>query len=98
MSFGLIGLKQGMTQLYNDDGTATPVTVIKVEPNFISQIKTKEKENYCGIQITTGKVKPTRLKKPMAGHFAKANIQPGSMVGEFRIHDEDIKEGLKWAM
>jgi large subunit ribosomal protein L3 len=96
MPFGLIGKKQGMTQVFTEEGASVPVTVIKIDPNYITQIKTDENDGYQGIQVATGQRKANRVTKPMAGHFSKANIQPAHIMGEFRIHAEDRKNGLDW--
>lgn len=88
MTIGLLGRKCGMTRIYNEDGTATPVTVIEVLPNRVSQIKTIENDGYLAIQVTAGSVKRNRITKAESGHFAKANVEPGDLIGEFRLADQ----------
>lgn len=89
MTVGLVGKKCGMTRVFAQDGTSIPVTVIEVLPNKITQIKTLEIDGYQAIQITTGSRKRSRVNKPRAGHFAKANIQPGRGLWEFRVDSLD---------
>ncbi len=88
MSIGLVGRKCGMTRIFTEEGVAIPVTVIEVTPNFITQIKTLEKDGYQALQITTGKRKASRVNKPTAGHFAKAQVEPGRGLWEFRFNGE----------
>jgi large subunit ribosomal protein L3 len=93
MTIGLFGRKCGMTRIYNEDGTATPVTVIEVLPNRVTQIKTVANDGYNAIQVTMGTRKRIHLTKPQAGHFAKANVEPGNVLGEFRIdNDKQLAE------
>ena len=91
-SIGLVGRKCGMTRIFSEDGISHPVTVIEVLPNRIVQLKTKELDGYEAIQITTGTVKRTRrakVTKPLAGHYAKANVEPGTGLWEFRLGETD---------
>jgi large subunit ribosomal protein L3 len=90
MTIGLVGKKCGMTRVYNEDGAAIPVTVIEVLPNRVTQIKTLENDGYNAIQIAVGKRKRSRIRKPEAGHFAKAGVEPAMKLREFTI--EDIKD------
>jgi large subunit ribosomal protein L3 len=85
MSLGVVGRKYGMTRLFSEDGSSTPVTVIRVEPNTVTQIKSEEKDGYCAIQITTGFKKRSRINKAAAGHFSKAMVEPGRGLWEFRL-------------
>ncbi len=85
MAIGLIGRKAGMTRVFTDDGAAIPVTVITVEPNRITQLKTIETDGYRALQVTTGTCKLHRLTKPEQGHFAKAGVEPGRGLWEFRL-------------
>lgn len=85
MAIGLIGKKLGMTRIFTPAGESIPVTVIEVLPNVITQIKTNENDGYQAIQITTGARKASRVNKPMAGHFAKAGVEAGRGLWEFRI-------------
>lgn len=87
MTIGLLGRKCGMTRVYNEDGTATAVTVIEVLPNRITQIKTVENDGYTAIQVTAGNRKKTHLTKPLAGHYAKAGVEPGWKLCEFSLDD-----------
>ncbi len=88
MAIGLVGRKVGMTRLYNEDGTATPVTVLEVTPNRISQLKTIGLDGYSAVQTTSGTVKASRVTKARAGHFAKAGVEAGNVTRESRIDDE----------
>lgn len=90
MTIGLIGRKRGMTRVFSEDGVSTPVTVIEVEPNRVSQLKTLDTDGYNAIQVTVGERKASRVTKPQAGHFAKAQTAAGRKVAEFRV--EDIAE------
>lgn len=85
MTVGLVGKKCGMTRVFTEDGNSIPVTVIEVLPNKITQIKTLENDGYQAIQVTTGTRKRSRVNKPRAGHFAKANVEPGRGLWEFRV-------------
>jgi large subunit ribosomal protein L3 len=94
MSVGLIGRKAGMTRIFTEDGVSVPVTVIEVDPNRVTQVKTAEKDGYAAIQVTTGSVKANRLTKPEAGHYAKASVEAGRGLWEFRLSgDEEINVG-----
>ena len=84
MAIGLVGKKSGMTRVFDEAGVSVPVTVIEVEPNRITQIKTSDSDGYNAIQVTTGTMKQNRVTKPMAGHFAKANAGAGRGLWEFR--------------
>ena len=90
MSIGVIGRKVGMTRIFEQDGKSIPVTVIEVEANRVTQIKTKDTDGYTAIQVTTGSKKASRLTKPEAGHFTKAGVEAGRGLWEFRIDDADI--------
>ncbi len=94
MAIGLVGKKCGMTRVFTEDGASIPVTVVEVLPNRITQIKTVEKDGYTAIQITSGKCKRSRLTGAEAGHFAKANIEPGDILREFRVEDPKALNGL----
>ena len=87
MTIGVVGRKAGMTRVFTEDGASVPVTVIEVEPNRIAQVKTVETDGYRAVQVTVGERRATRVTKPMAGHFAKANVQPGRGLWEFRLAD-----------
>lgn len=80
---GLIGRKVGMTRIFTPEGVSIPVTVIEVEANRVTQIKTLETDGYCAIQVTTGSKKASRVTKPQAGHFVKAGVEAGRGLWEF---------------
>lgn len=85
MSLGLVGKKCGMTRIFTETG-AIPVTVIEVNPaNRVTQIKTVETDGYCAVQVTAGHKRPSRVVKPMVGHFAKAGVAAGNTIREFRL-------------
>ena len=92
MAIGVVGRKCGMTHVYTDDGVTIPVTVIEVEPNRVAQVKTVETDGYRALQVTTGKRRASRVTKPLAGHFAKANIDAGSGLWEFRLDENEGAE------
>ena len=89
MSLGLVGRKVGMTRVFSDDGVSTPVTVIEVEPNRVSQIKSVETDGYVAIQVITGSRRASRVTKPMAGHYRKAGVEAGRGAWEFRVDSVD---------
>ncbi|HEV2614314.1 MAG TPA: 50S ribosomal protein L3 [Gammaproteobacteria bacterium] len=91
---GLVGQKVGMTRVFTDKGDSIAVSVIEVIPNRITQVKNIETDGYKAIQVTTGKKKASRLSKPMIGHYAKANVEPGIGLWEFRVNSlDDFKVG-----
>ena len=90
MSLGLVGRKVGMTRVFTDDGESLAVTVLDVADNRISQIKKPETDGYFAVQVAYGKRRATRVTKPMAGHFAKAGVEAGSMLKEFRVAEGDV--------
>lgn len=94
MAIGLIGRKLGMSRVFTETGNTIPVTVIEVLPNRITQIKSleKEKEGYQAIQITTGTRRASRVSKPAAGHFAKAGVEAGRGLWEFRLEEGELKD------
>jgi large subunit ribosomal protein L3 len=92
MSIGLIGRKCGMTRVFTEEGTSIPVSVIEITPNVITQVKTNEVDGYRAIQVTTGDRKANRLSKPLAGHFAKANVTAGRGLWEFRLEENETLE------
>ncbi len=89
MSVGLIGRKAGMTRVFAEDGVSVPVTVIEVEPNRVTAVKTEETDGYTAVQVTTGSKKANRLSKPEAGNFAKAGVEAGRGLWEFRLSGGD---------
>lgn len=84
MTIGIVGRKSGMTRVFTDDGDSIPVTVIEVSPNRITQVKNTESDGYSAVQITVGSRRASRVVKPAAGHFAKANSEAGAKVRELR--------------
>ena len=92
MSIGLVGRKSGMTRIFTEEGTSIPVTVVEVQPNRVTQIKTPETDGYTAIQVTTGSRRASRVTKGMAGHFAKANTEAGTGLWEFRAEGADIAD------
>lgn len=92
MAIGLIGRKVGMTRVFQEDGGSTPVTVLEVTPNRVSQVRNIEKDGYTAVQMTAGNRRPGRVSKAMTGHFAKAGVEAGRTVNEFRASDEQIGE------
>ena len=87
MTLGLVGRKLGMTRVFTEDGVSIPVTVIEVEANRVTQLKTLETDGYTAVQVTTGVKKASRLTKAEAGHFAKAEVEAGRGLWEFRLND-----------
>jgi len=97
MSLGLVGRKVGMTRVFSDDGVSTPVTVIEVEPNRVSQIKTVEIDGYTAVQVVTGNRRANRVTKPMVGHYRKAGVEAGRGAWEFRVDSvNDIELGSEF--
>ncbi|MXP67880.1 50S ribosomal protein L3 [Pantoea sp. Aalb] len=88
---GVVGKKIGMTRIFTEDGISIPVTVIEVESNRITQIKKVDKDGYAAIQVTTGNKKVSHISKPEAGHYAKAAVQAGRGLWEFRIKNTTKK-------
>lgn len=85
MAIGLVGRKAGMTRVFNNDGVSIPVTVIEVDPNRVTDIKTEDRDGYSAVQVTTGSRKASKVAKAEAGHFAKANVEAGRGLWEFRL-------------
>lgn len=90
MAIGLVGRKSGMTRVFTNDGVSIPVTVIEVSPNRVTQVKTEGGEGYRAIQVTTGSRKAAKVAKAEAGHFAKANVEAGRGLWEFRLEGEEV--------
>lgn len=90
MSLGLVGRKIGMTRVFTDDGETLPVTVLDVSNNRVTQIKTLDNDGYAAVQVTYGKRRPSRVNKPAAGHFAKAAVEAGHVLREFRVAQEEL--------
>ena len=87
MALALIGKKSGMTRIFTEDGASIPVTVIEVTPNRVTQIRSPEVDGYSAVQVTAGSRKAKHLTKAQAGHFAKANVEAGRIVREYRLAD-----------
>ena len=85
MSLGLVGRKVGMTRIFTDDGDSIPVTVLEVGDNRVTQIKTDETDGYTAVQVTFGTHRASRVTKPLAGHLAKAGVEAGEVIKEFRV-------------
>ncbi|QIA62309.1 50S ribosomal protein L3 [Vibrio astriarenae] len=93
---GLIGRKVGMTRVFTEEGVSIPVTVVEVESNRVSQVRTLETDGYSAIQVTTGAKKANRVSKPEAGHFAKAGVEAGRGLWEFRLENgEEFEVGAE---
>jgi large subunit ribosomal protein L3 len=92
MTIGLVGRKVGMMRIYTDEGDAQPVTVLDVSDNRITQIKTPEKDGYSAVQVAFGKRRASRVRKPLAGHMAKAAVEAGHTLKEFRTEAKNVAE------
>lgn len=90
MAIGLVGRKCGMTRVFTEAGESVPVTVIEVLPNRVTQVKSGDKDGYRAVQVAYGKRRPQLLSKAVAGHYARAKVEPGAALLEFRL---DAKEG-----
>ncbi|OYD52563.1 50S ribosomal protein L3 [Thauera propionica] len=90
MSLGLVGRKVGMTRIFAEDGRTIPVTVLDVSDNRVSQIKTVETDGYAAVQVAYGKRRASRITKPVAGHLAKAGVEPCRGMKEFRIAEDQV--------
>lgn len=98
MAIGVVGRKAGMTRIFTDEGVSVPVTVIEVEPNRVTQVKSVENDGYRAVQITLGTRRAQRVNKAAAGHYAKANTAAGRGLWEFRLNDgegADIAAGVE---
>ena len=93
MSIGIVGRKCGMTRVFTEDGVSIPVTVVEAEPNRITQVKSVESDGYSAVQVTTGSRKASRVSKAQAGEFAKAGVEAGRGMWEFRL--EGSEDGLE---
>jgi len=90
MTLGLVGRKVGMTRIFSDDGSTIPVTVLDVSNNRVTQIKTPDADGYAAVQVTFGKRRASRVNKAAAGHLAKAGVEAGVVLKEFRITQEQL--------
>jgi large subunit ribosomal protein L3 len=96
MSIGLIGRKCGMTRVFSEDGSSTPVTVLQIDSNRVTQVKSLDNDGYRAIQIAVGDKKSSKVNKAMAGHYAAANVTAGRGLWEFRLAEgegEDLSAG-----
>ncbi|MBL4827591.1 MAG: 50S ribosomal protein L3 [Spongiibacteraceae bacterium] len=85
MTIGLVGRKSGMTRVFTDDGISIPVTVVEVDPNRVTRVKTQDSDGYTAVQVTAGARKASRVSKSEAGEFAKAGVSAGRGLWEFRL-------------
>jgi large subunit ribosomal protein L3 len=92
MTIGLVGRKCGMTRVFTDAGETVPVTVIEALPNRVVQVKDADRDGYRAIQVTVGSRRASRVSKPVAGHFAKHGVEPGSSTLEFRLAEGEGAE------
>jgi large subunit ribosomal protein L3 len=91
MTLGLVGRKRGMSRIYTDDGRAVAVTVIEVEPNRVVRLKNEATDGYTAVEVVVGAVRPERLAKPQVGHFAKAGVEPGPVLLEWRVAPDELE-------
>jgi large subunit ribosomal protein L3 len=89
MAIGIIGRKAGMTRVFTEDGASIPVTVIEAAPNRVTQVKTDDSDGYRALQVTTGNKRTNLVSKPAAGHFAKAGVEAGNGLWEFRLDGDE---------
>ena len=89
MALGLVGRKAGMTRVFTEDGASIPVTLIEVEPNRVTQVKTEQTDGYRALQVTVGSRRASRVTKAMTGHFAKAGVAAGRGLWEFRLSGDE---------
>jgi large subunit ribosomal protein L3 len=89
---GLLGRKVGMMRIFTDDGDSIPVTVLDVSNNRVTQIKTADTDGYCAVQVAFGTRRATRVNKAAAGHYAKAGVEAGSVLREFRLSAEAVAQ------
>ncbi|WP_026376853.1 50S ribosomal protein L3 [Aestuariibacter salexigens] len=94
MAIGLVGRKVGMTRIFTEDGVSIPVTVIEATPNRVTQLRTEETDGYRALQVTAGTKKANRVNKAAAGHFAKAGVEAGRGLWEFRLENNE-GEGIE---
>lgn len=92
MSIGLVGRKGGMTRVFTETGASVPVTVVEVLPNRVTQVKTADTDGYIAIQVTTGSKSARHLTKAAAGHYAKASVEAGRGLWEFRLAESELAE------
>jgi large subunit ribosomal protein L3 len=89
-NIGLVGRKAGMTRVFTEEGLSVPVTLIEATPNRITQIKTAETDGYSAVQVTAGSKRAALISKPLTGHYAKAKVESGRGLWEFRVDAKDL--------
>src|SRR6476659_4435811 len=89
-SLGIVGRKAGMSRMFTEDGKSVPVTLIEATPNRVTQIKTAETDGYSAVQVTAGNKRAALISKPLAGHYAKAKVEAGRGLWEFRVDAKDL--------
>ena len=90
MSIGLVGRKCGMSRLFTEDGRSIPVTLIEATPNRVTQLKTDDNDGYSAVQVSAGTKRANLLTQPLKGHYAKAKVEPGRGLWEFRVAADDL--------
>jgi len=96
MKIGLVGRKRGMTRVFTEEGASIPVTVIEVDPNRVTQVKNEESDGYRSVQVTIGERRASLVNKPVSGHYAKAGVEAGEGLWEFRLPEgegDDLEAG-----
>ena len=92
MSMGMVGRKCGMTRVFTADGASIPVTLIEATPNRVTQVKTAENDGYDAVQVTAGTKRAALINKAAAGHFAKAKVEGGRGLWEFRVESDEVSK------
>ena len=92
MSIGMVGRKCGMTRVFTPDGASVPVTLIEATPNRITQVKTADSDGYNAVQVTAGSKRAALINKPLAGHYAKAKVEAGRGLWEFRVEAGELEQ------
>jgi large subunit ribosomal protein L3 len=92
MAIGLVGKKCGMTRIFTEDGVSIPVTVVEVQPNRVTQVKSVDSDGYNAVQVTTGSRKASRVNKASAGHYVKSGVEAGRGLWEFRLDSSEDAE------
>ncbi len=87
MAIGIVGRKRGMTRIFMEDGASVPVTVVEATPNRVTQIKAEVSDGYRAVQVTAGTRRPSRVNRAAAGHVARAGVEMGRGLWEFRLRD-----------
>jgi len=93
MTIGIVGRKSGMTRVFTESGVSIPVSVIEVDSNRVTQVKTADTDGYSAVQVTTGSRRASRVNKALTGHFAKAGVEAGRGLWEFRAEDHGLEVG-----